>query len=75
MGGNPCRTKAILNGGTIENEVKMLCYEIQKVELSDDVGYAIVKLFNQAEDAVFKAKRVFLESQMGFDGPWPNSLK
>jgi len=75
MGGLACKEKIILNGGTIENEVKLLCYRIQEpgLQLSDDAGYKMVELFNQAEDLIFQAKRVWLESQT-FDGPWPHSL-
>lgn len=76
MGGNPCRFKIIMNGGTIQSELYQLCYQIQEegVEIPDDAGYKMVEYLNHAEDLVFKAKRLFLESQ-GFNGPWPNSLK
>lgn len=75
MGGLPCKEKILLNGGDIRNTVEMLCYRIQEpgIELSEDVGYKIVELFNTAEDAVFRAKRIYLESQ-GFTGPWPHAM-
>lgn len=76
MGGLPCKEKIILNGGTIESEVHLLCYRIQDsgtVELTEEIGYEIVKHLNTAEDAVFKAKRAWLKSQ-GFDDPLPYSL-
>lgn len=75
MGGQPCRLKAILNGETIESEARMLCYQIRQpeIEIPDDAGYKIVEELNTAEDAMFRAKRIFLESQ-GFDGPWPHAL-
>lgn len=77
MGGIACKEKIILNGGTIESEVNQLCYRIQEpeaIELSEDSGYKMVELLNTAEDCVFQAKRIWLESQ-GFAGPWPHSLK
>lgn len=73
MGGAQCRLKVILNGDTIQSELKSLCYQVQEVPLPDDAGYKMVELLNKAEDLVFKAKRVWLESQ-GFNGPWPKSL-
>lgn len=76
MGGLPCKEKIILNGGTIESEVHLLCYRIQDpatIELPEDIGYKIVEEFNAAEDCIFRAKRLWLESQ-GFNGPWPNAL-
>lgn len=74
MGGAGCKLKVILNGGTIQSELKMLCYQVQELtDLPDEVGYKMVEYLNHAEDLVFKAKRVFLESQ-SFKGPWPQSL-
>lgn len=80
MGGNPCRFKALMNGESIESEIKNLCYHIQEegVVVDDKSLYYIVEHLNRAEDLVFKAKRIFLESQ-GFKGEesqggWPNSL-
>lgn len=75
MGGNPCRYKILLNGGTIQSELHQLCYQVddEALLLPDDVGYKMVEYLNQAEDLVFKTKRLFLESQ-GFKGPWPHSL-
>jgi len=73
MGGQQCKLKIILNGDTIQSETKALCYQLQELPLDDATGYKIVELFNKAEDAVMKAKRVWLESQ-GFNGPWPHSL-
>lgn len=75
MGGQACATKIILNGDTIQSELKALCYQVQETreELPDDVGYRMVEYLNAAEDLVFKAKRAYLESQ-GFEGPWPHSL-
>lgn len=80
MGGNPCRFKIILNGETIQNELSSLCYQVQEedVVIDDAHSYEMVELLNHAEDLVFQAKRVFLESQ-GFigskeQGGWPYSL-
>lgn len=76
MGGGPCRAKALLNGLTIQNEVEGLTFAIQQVEPDETnvkLWYAIVEHLNAAEDAVFKAKRCFLQTQ-GFDGPWPHSM-
>lgn len=80
MGGNPCRFKIILNGETVQSELRALCYMIQEdgVEIDDEASYKMVEILNHAEDLVFKAKRVFLESQ-GFTGSeaqggWPYSL-
>lgn len=76
MGGQICKEKIILNGGTIESEVSQLCYRIQEPdtqELSEKAGYEMVELFNKAEDLILRAKRIWLESQ-GFEGPWPHAL-
>lgn len=80
MGGNPCRFKIILNGETIQSELRSLCYQVQEegVEIDDAHSYEMVELLNHAENLVFKAKRAFLESQgfVGSDaqGGWPHSL-
>ena len=76
MGGNPCRYKIILNGGTIQAELHQLCYQVEDelIEIPYDVGEKMVEYLNEAENLVFKAKRLFLESQ-GFKGPWPKSLE
>lgn len=80
MGGNPCRLKAILNGETIKSEISRLVRDISDPTkaIDDEYLYRMVELLNHAEDLVFKAKRVFLESQ-GFHGTeeqggWPYSL-
>lgn len=80
MGGNPCRFKIILNGDTIQSELRSLCYQVQEegVIIDDGNSYKMVEYLNEAEDLVFKAKRAFLESQ-GFigseaQGGWPYSL-
>lgn len=75
MGGRPCMEKIILNSGGIANQAILLNSRVQApgIEISDDKGYEIVKHLNAAEDAVFQATRIFLESQ-GYDGPWPHSL-
>lgn len=74
MGGLACKTKIILNGGTIQSELAQLCYEVKEAkDLPDKEGYEMVGYLNEAEDLVFKAKRVYLESQ-GFHGPWPHAL-
>lgn len=75
MGGQPCKAKALLNGRTIQSESGFLIEMLQgpDVDLPDVPGYEIVRHLNAAEDAVFKAKRIFLETQ-GFKGPWPHSL-
>lgn len=75
MGGQACATKIILNGDTIQSELKALCYQVQETrdEMTDEVGYKMVGYLNEAEDLVFKAKRAYLESR-GFEGPWPHSL-
>jgi hypothetical protein len=76
VGGLPCKEKIILNGGDIVGVLEYLCQRVQApgtVELSEDAGYKIVELLNTAEDAVFRAQRVWLESQ-GFTGPWPHAM-
>lgn len=76
MGGPPCKAKALLNGLTIQNEVEALMFSIEQVtpdELYEKLWYAVVENLNYAEDAVFRAKRCFLETQ-GFNGPWPHSM-
>jgi len=75
MGGLPCKEKIILNGRTIQSELNALCYQIEEAEdIDESSGYKMVEYLNHAEDVVFKAKRVWLESR-GFKGPWPHSLK
>lgn len=80
MGGNPCRFKALLNGETIQNELRSICYQIQDKDISidDESLYKMVEMLNHAEDLVLKSKRVLCESQ-GFHGTeeqggWPHSL-
>jgi hypothetical protein len=76
MGGTACKAKIILNGGMIQSAVHELCYQVQEVsyeQLPEKEGLEIVDLLNRAENLVFKAQKVFLESQ-GFTGPWPKSL-
>lgn len=76
MGGESCKLKIILNGGTIQNELREICYHIQEnnVTIPDDAGYKMVEMLNEAENLIFKFKRAYLESQ-GFGGPWPHALK
>jgi len=76
MGGEACKAKIILNGGAIQDAAHRLCYQIEGVEAADfpyEQGLEMVDLLNRAENLVFKAQRVFLESQ-GFTGPWPKAL-
>lgn len=76
MGGQSCKAKIILNGGMIQSAAKELCYLVDETaygELPEKEGLEIVDLLNRAENLVFKAQRLFLESQ-GFAGPWPKSL-
>jgi hypothetical protein len=76
MGGQACKAKVILNGGMIQSATHELCYLVDEVPYEDfpeKEGLEIVDLLNRAENLVFKAQRVFLESQ-GFQGPWPKSL-
>lgn len=76
MGGQSCKLKAILNGGMVQSATEQLCYMIEEIpydNFPEDAGLKAVALLNQAEDAVFKAQRIMLESQ-GFKGPWPHSL-
>lgn len=76
MGGRPCQLKVILNTGTVLSEAASLheAASDPDIEIPDDVGYKIVECLNEAEDCMFKAKRLFLESQ-GFTGPWPKSMR
>ena len=76
MGGAACKAKIILNGRTVQSELVSLCYLVEETpeeSIPYTDGLAMVKLLNLAEDAVFAAKRLYLESQ-GFEGPWPASL-
>ncbi len=76
MGGTACKAKIILNGGMIQSAAAELCYQVEEVSYEDfpeKEGLEIVDLLNRAENLVFQAQRVFLESQ-GFAGPWPKSL-
>lgn len=76
MGGTACKAKVILNGGMIEAATKELCYMVAEVSYEnfpEKEGLEIVDILNRAENLVFRAQRVFLESQ-GFAGPWPKSL-
>lgn len=76
MGGPPCHAKIILNGRTIESEAEQLVLAASEegIEIPDEAGYKIVDCLNEAEDCMFRAKRLFLESQ-GFTGPWPKSMR
>jgi hypothetical protein len=77
MGAAACKAKIILNGGAIQDAANRLCYQVEEVPAEDfpyKEGQEIVALLNEAEDLVFKAQRVFLESR-GFTGPWPKALK
>lgn len=76
MGGVACKAKVILNGGTIQDAASRLCYQVGQVpdaEFPYEKGLEMVDLLNRAENLVFKAQRVFLETQ-GFEGPWPKTL-
>lgn len=76
MGGTACKAKVILNGGMIEAATQKLCYLVEEIPYEDfpeKEGLEVVDLLNRAENLVFKAQRVILESQ-GFAGPWPKSL-
>lgn len=76
MGGLPCKEKIILNGGMVRSATEQLCYLVDEVpydEFPEAAGLKVADLLNQAEDAVFKAQRVFLEAR-GYKGPWPKSL-
>lgn len=76
MGGQSCRLKIILNGGIVQSATEGLCYMVEEIPYEDfpeDAGLKAVALLNEAEDAVFKAQRIILESQ-GFAGPWPHAL-
>jgi len=76
MGGTSCKAKIILNGSSIYNEAEELCAQVEATDAETfdyEAGLAMVGLLNAAEDAVFAAKRVFLEMN-GFSGPWPASL-
>jgi hypothetical protein len=76
MGGTACKAKVILNGAMIESATHQLCYLVDEVpydQFPEQAGLEMVDLLNRAENLVFKAQRVFLESQ-GFQGPWPKSL-
>lgn len=81
MGGQACRLKVILNGAIIQDTLERLCYEIKEPDslpIDDEYGYKMVELLNDAEDKVFKAVRLWLESQ-GFTGSaeqggWPHAL-
>lgn len=77
MGGTACKAKAILNGAAVQDLAERLCYLVDETEyasLTDDQWIAVVKHLNTAEDAVLKAQKTFLEA-LGFNGPWPNSMK
>lgn len=77
MGGAACKAKVILNGGAVQDGANRLCYLVNETPdeaLTYDQWIAVVKHLNTAEDAMNKAQRTFLEG-LGFNGPWPNSLK
>lgn len=76
MGGQSCKLKTILNGGMVQAAAEQLCYMVEEIpyeSFPEDAGLKAVALLNEAEDALFKAQRVILESQ-GFTGPFPHSL-
>lgn len=60
----------------IQAAAEKLCYMVEDMdyeELPEKAGLEMADLLNRAENLVFKAQRVFLESQ-GYQGPWPKSL-
>lgn len=76
VSGTACKAKIILNGGMIQAATSELCYQVDEIPYADfpeKEGLEIVDLLNRAENLVFKAQRVLLES-IGFHGPWPKSL-
>lgn len=67
----------ILNGGAVLDGANRLCYLVEETDytaLTDDQWIGVIRHLNAAEDSVNRAQRSFLES-LGFNGPWPNSLK
>lgn len=77
MGGTACKAKVILNGGAVQDGANRLCYLVDETEynaLTDDQWIAVIEHLNEAENAVNSATKEFLEA-LGFEGPWPKSLK
>ena len=76
MGALACKTKIILDGGTVGDTAKNLCYQVQETpeeSLSYEQWISIIKHVNEAEESMFKAQRAYLEA-LGFKGPWPKAL-
>lgn len=78
MGGRPCIEKILLNTGIIALTADQMHEEAewlrQKGEsINDDDGYKIVDCLNKAENLMFDAHRIYLEST-GFNGPFPRSM-
>lgn len=72
-----CQAKIILNGGVAARVLDETCQTIyQHVESGATFPneLKLVEMANDIENRVFKFQREVLE-QMGFEGPWPNSLK
>lgn len=77
MGAAACKAKVILNGGAVEAAAQNLCYLVDETDynaLSDEQWKNVILQLNAAEESMFKAQRLYLEG-MGFDGPWPKSMK
>lgn len=77
MGALACKTKIIINGGAVQDLANRLCYRVEDTpedSLNYDQWIGIIKHLNAAEDSMHKAQRAYLEA-VGFQGPWPNSLK
>lgn len=76
--GTPCEAKVILNGGIAARVLDETCSTIYSYLEGGENHFPnslkLVKMANEIENKVFEFSREVLE-QIGFTGPWPNSMK
>lgn len=71
-----CEQKLILNGGITARVLDETCariYDFVEAGKTFPRAKKLVEMANKLEDDAFKFSREVLE-QMGFKGPWPNSM-
>ena len=73
MGGLPCVTKIVLDGGGAAGYAQAIVEAAKTADpalLTDEVAYPIIKQIISAEHALEKAHNMLLDA-VGYDGPRP----
>lgn len=73
-----CKTKIIINGDNVVHMLETLCEQVEyardhDIEISGNLGLAVIKVLNDMEDMAGKAQALFLKG-IGYDGPLPKAL-